>query len=365
MGRIATKDSINSRLTEAESPYKMVGEYKGNSTPTEFVCKHHPKQYAPWIVRPDNVISGNSRCPKCGTNAVVTNEYIDNWLCENSPNVIRQSEYVSAKRKMLFFCLKHSEQFTRSWDTVKRTSGCLSCARESYTAAKMLTNKIFDSYIADNSVPVKRLGDYLGSSKNILVECTNAGCGNVWESTFDTIRASNKGCPRCAGKEKWNNCTVDDFIESLGLGYVRESDYTNYDKHMTISCPKHGCWNITLNNLKRGRRCPGCARNGFDPKKASYLYYAKLGEIYKVGITRNKPQLRVSTEHDQAVVLKQVRFSSGFEARLCEQFILQKFKGYLVDGRPFGVTSGWTETFSVDVIGDTFESVILEFLETL
>lgn len=104
--------------------------------------------------------------------------------------------------------------------------------------------------------------EYQSGFVNLHTKCKHKclECNHIWDVVPNSIMAGH-GCPRCVGNEKWDTKRYNDYlsefddIQCLG-NYVNS---TTKIKHKCLKC-EH-IWYITPANVKRGRRCPICARN--------------------------------------------------------------------------------------------------------
>lgn len=98
--------------------------------------------------------------------------------------------------------------------------------------------------------------EYNTSRKRVTITCKEHGDWHVLPSSH----LQGIGCPRCGGTGKY---TTSEFIQkSLKVHNSRysyeEVNYINSTTKVTITCPEHGDWRISPNNLITGKGCPRC-----------------------------------------------------------------------------------------------------------
>ena len=90
---------------------------------------------------------------------------------------------------------------------------------------------------------------------------------------------------------------------------------------------KHKCkeghiWAVAPNNILKGQGCPSCAKFGFDYNKAAILYYIKVGDYYKVGVTNRSIEERFHKEKQPIEILGFCNFEKGSDAKQLETLLL-------------------------------------------
>ena len=131
--------------------------------------------------------------------------------------------------------------------------------------------------------------------------------------------------------------------------------YVNSYTKISHSCAAGHQWLVEPHSILRGKGCPVCAINGFNPNKPAILYYIKLSDgvstYYKIGITNNTLKDRFPLTSDREKIKKillQKQYKIGQDAKDEELKILRKFK----NDRSYCdfITSGNTEVFERDVL---------------
>jgi len=130
----------------------------------------------------------------------------------------------------------------------------------------------------------------------------------------------------------------EDFnkIHNKKYNYI-ESIYNGNKNKIKINCPIHGEFEIIANKHTSGKRgCPKCGnlRKGSElferyKNRSALLYYIKIEDVYKIGITVGSVHSRFSTELNKGInidIIDTVTFDDGIEAYNKEQEILRLFQ---------------------------------------
>jgi hypothetical protein len=137
--------------------------------------------------------------------------------------------------------------------------------------------------------------------------------------------------------------------------------YKNQKSRLEIICPIHGSFTRSVHNHLRGSYCSECYENiqvgQYSDKlfeenselanESAYLYYLKIGSLYKIGITRvtiKKRIAKIKCESQKEVEILDYKKMTLAEAYRIEQEILEKYK----DSRAYRNWS--TELFYKDVL---------------
>ena len=147
--------------------------------------------------------------------------------------------------------------------------------------------------------------------------------------------------------------TIQEFKNIHGDKY----DYSLYHEFYNgafikskIICKTHGVFMQEPSAHKSGAGCPQCyyeKTNYIKYKdKKTTLYYIKIGEFFKIGLTQRDVYARFSDEIKSGVVieiLKTIEFKDGWEAYLMEQQILEKTKNTQINKVESPIKGGWSE----------------------
>jgi len=186
-----------------------------------------------------------------------------------------------------------------------------------------------------------------------------------------------RGCPDC-GKI----LQAKTKIEKASKKFVAEADNLHngiYDYSLVeykkatlpvkLICKKHGIFEISPNkhlDKKHKRGCQQCGWERCEPihnvetyrNKRTILYYIKVDDIYKIGITMRKNTLsRYSIkERNKITVLNEWVYEDGSEAYKLEKNIIKSNISNKYSGIKL-LDSGNTELFHTDIITSVLEIV--------
>lgn len=168
-------------------------------------------------------------------------------------------------------------------------------------------------------------------------------------------------CKECSIeiKGKAQKDTLETFIEKAikvhGTKYdYKETVYIESKSKVNIFCNFHKINFLQIPNCHlMGQGCPKCGEITRWKKfhnKPTTLYYFKIKDVWKVGITTTKLKDRYRVDYNAIEDLITWEFSNGKDAYTKEQEILLKYAEYKYTGEsPFKGKTGITECFSEDV----------------
>lgn len=316
--------------------------------------------------------------------------------------------YVSAKADSTIICHKHGEfhqnadRHTRP-ETNHACPGCWAearseqrkgkptpCKREAIPADEFVRRaraQYGDKYQYDMS---RYRGVNLGS---IVVQCPLHGAFEV-SPPRNHIQSNNKtGCYECgmttknASKTKSYQEFVSEAttIHKARYRYPATQPFTTRRSFVTIVCPQHGEYRMRAQKHLCGQRCLACgyedlveagrlpggytselmATNADLAASPAYLYYMKVGLLYKIGVTINPTRrytsLRARAAKFSRGTVEWVGLWSGSLGAVfaAEQELLKTFSRF----RSF--TKFSTELFRTDILGDPAAQRVLRNLTHL
>ena len=201
---------------------------------------------------------------------------------------------------------------------------------------KKKTNSEYDLQLFERELDLERLEDYITARTPILHRCIE---DHTWKVAPDAILSKGRGCPICAGNIRKTTLQYNEELIAKKLNYTAIGPYINWRSSISHRC--NTCeyiWNAIPNNILSGQGCPSCAKYGFDPDSPAILYYIKIGEYYKVGITKRNIKARFSKDPSKPIiVIRFIWFEKGKYARELEQELLSinnriTVPNYLVSG---------------------------------
>ena len=222
------------------------------------------------------------------------------------------------------------------------------------------------------------------STKRCIIAFKCQLCDSQHNCSFDTLRLRkfktycNKCSSKCAGKTK--TASIEDVIVECQVkfnkyySYKVDKTYINKKSIITIICPLHGEFQKSVQKHLAGQACFRCRidklvsegrlKGGYtdkyftdNPDKCSteaVLYYVKIGEMYKIGITTN---LYNRLKSLKSLFKLEVSLIDTFEGTLQQVYnIEQSILNANNDSRIY--TKKSTELFKYDVLNSSLKNVL-------
>ena len=178
--------------------------------------------------------------------------------------------YTKSTDKVEIICSKHGS----FWQTPHKHNqgcGCQKCAID--TIKSKATNSI-DKFLAK----AKDIhGDkydygkviYVAAKKNVTITCPVHG---DFEQTPDS-HTRGCGCVKCSNKATADRMvgnrqvSIQEFIRRAGILHSSKYDYSEVEfkkthEKVSIKCPEHGVFKLTVNKHLLGKECPKCTMHG-------------------------------------------------------------------------------------------------------
>jgi len=236
------------------------------------------------------------------------------------------------------FC---AEQLNRTINSIVKKARRLNLSVINPISAKKLSNSDYQQLLFEKEIDFINLEDYIDSKTPILHECI---AGHIWKVIPNSI-LYGQGCPECAGNKKKDTKSY----QAQTLYQVLEP-YINSVTPISHKCDKDHIWKASPNNILRGRGCPSCSKSGFDPLLPAKLYYIKIGDYYKLGITNRSIRERFYGDNKPIEILLERNFLIGKDAYIKEQELLAQYKDYRITVPGYLRSKGNTELFGVDLL---------------
>ena len=189
-----------------------------------------------------------------------------------------------------------------------------------------------DKYLFDESI-------YINSKTKIKVICKKHG--EFYPTVTNLL--NKHGCKKCGTERQSLSASFStlDFIKKAKKVHGNKYDYSisrykGNDTKIEIICKKHGVFTQTPHVHNSGSGCNicgsetrGASRRLFVGKK-TILYYIKIQNLFKIGITRTSIKQRMYGEKYE--LIDSWIFNNGEEAFDIEKKILEKTKESTYDG---------------------------------
>lgn len=242
------------------NPYiKVIGEYKGATTPIKHYCLTHNIY---WDVEPTSILQG-SGCPQCGKEKISNklrkpiNIYIEE-LKQINPNVTLEDTYINTITPVLHKCHIHNIFWKVSPNSVLRGQGCKQCGVEKFSISNTKTDADYIDELKINNPTIISLESYIGCATPILHKCLI--CNYEWRACpKDTLRGH--GCLRCAGNIKKTNDQYLKELDMVNSNIVPEENYINAKTPILHRCLiDNYTWKATPSDILHGKGCIYCGR---------------------------------------------------------------------------------------------------------
>ena len=292
-------------------------------------------------------------------------------------------EYVNAKTKSTVTCKDHGDFEQNPDKHLNSTYACPDClflhrSEQRKGRVSKGTPMSPETYISRLNLPDHfelDMSGYLGFTKGtVVLTCPVHGKTSYHPQA---LMANKSKCAKCghASMAKAMTKTYTDFIsearELYGDFYeYPDQPFQNRRGKVRIICPEHGeflktpqkhlsgqeCSPCTLlRNISEGKYPGGYSRKVFtqNPELATaeaLVYYLRVGDLYKIGITAKPINQRVKTiKHESKL---DVSVMSTYSCPLLEAYEIEQ--KILEDHSEHRVYRPWsTELFSVDILSET------------
>lgn len=319
--------------------YSMVS-YINNYTNIDIICHEH----GVFKQRPSVHLRGHG-CPECsGKLRYNVDSFVEKSLIKHGDLYDYSGvEYVNLQTPVNIRCKIHGV-FNKTPINHLTGSGCPLCS----TTTNHLNFIDKSKKIYNNKYDYSRVV-YESSTKKVIIVCPIHGDFKQTPSRH----ISGAGCQLCSIEKKSSNSI--EFIEKAVRIHkdtydYKNVNYTNSKEKIDILCHKHGSYFQTPTAHLSGQGCPSCAneKSMYDKykNKTTILYYIKIGDFYKVGLTQTSVNKRFIKDIKRGINIQLLSYSifdDGYEALLIEQRILDETLHLSVTKQESPIPIGWTE----------------------
>ena len=242
------------------------------------------------------------------------------------------------------FCAKNLNRTVASIVSKSKREGL---KVESPKKATLLSHEEYENKLFEKELDFLPLEQYINTNTPILHECIN---GHAWKVVPRSI-LSGQGCPKCNGGVRMSN---EEYINKSPFKVMEP--YVNSHTPILHECTYGHKWKASPNNILRGRRCPFCSKSGFKLDKPAILYYIKIGEYYKIGVTNRSVKQRFEDDSSskKITILDERTFNTGEEALNMEKLLFAQFKEYRIIVPGYLRSKGNTELFATNILPTGF-----------
>lgn len=182
---------------------------------------------------------------------------------------------------------------------------------------------------------------------------------------WEADKPSQIHCPHCSGKAKKTIEELSKKFSDIGYTLIAD-DYISRDQKLGFICEYGHKHAMSWTDFQRGIRCTQCASYGFNLSIPAFCYYIEIPSIkfnksfYKIGITNNRVQKRLSNLRVNYKIISVKSFDIGSDAYEYEQSIVSQFRCHIVPtemAKAILPISGYTELFDSDVLSENMISI--------
>ena len=266
------------------------------------------------------------------------------------------SEYVDQSSPTLFRCRCGHE-----WNSIpirlQVGGGCPRCAGKAPITKDIINHRL-------ESKKITIIGDYVDTKTKTEFECE---LGHVWTAKPNTVLTIS-GCPECALLKKRGDCysreSFNEIMVANKTGITMIGEYHGNKTKTMMRCRCGNEWEAAPGRVVSGSGCPKCTNYGFKIDQPAWTYVFTRDNYLKFGITNNlESRLGSHSFHGEFVLVNNVYYQCGKDAKQWESFIKKKFGGRFAtkDQCP----DGYTETLSVDKLTEVVNTMtkIIDFSE--
>lgn len=324
---------------------------KNATTKIEVICLIHGSFH----ITPDSHKRG-SGCSLCAkeTHSIKITKTTQEFVMQanhkhNNLYDYSSTNYVGAHQKVEIICKIHGT-FKQTPDSHLHGCGCPECSISTPNTPESFiesANKIHNNKYDYSNVNITSLSNKVG------IICPEHG---LFYQNIREHAILGQGCPKCARNFKLNTSM---FIEKSNKihnsKYIYDKvEYKRWDVKVDIICTLHGIFKQTPNSHLHGCGCPSCGvitsskitnYNRYKNKMTT-LYYIKINNMYKIGLTRTSVESRFKVEIQNGVnikILKTIEFEDGWKAYIIEQAVLAEATYGKISKDSSPITAGWTE----------------------
>lgn len=197
------------------------------------------------------------------------------------------------------------------------------------------------------------VGEWVGCDTKIQFTCSEHG---IWNScSIDNFVNKKTNCPYCSGNgykldiEEEVSIIKEVLSSEPKYSFVDILEVHGKDSKLILKCNEHGVWNTcTINNFKKGNRCPECGIKNLNTTVLGddlYFYVLIWEDIIKYGVSSNIERrindIKYKTKMDFVLVESFKVQSNDIEKHLKEM----DFHSYTTK---FEFGNGYTETVCID-----------------
>ena len=363
----------NEALQKIHQHYNII-EYNGSSNHSVIHCNKHNIQFEATIssiMKPK--IDGHitSHCPSCVI-AIKTSKYIT-LIADKNPTIKLVGQLSDNKHTpQLHKCIICDHHWLVSPGSVQKGKyGCPECNKQ----RRSKSSEQYQQELIGYGININVIGEYIQSHTPLQHECPKCKSIDWYPSPNSILTKASTQCLDCSGSRKKTIQQYQSMLQANNVAIKIIGDKFNgmskSVQHECPSCKSTDWYPIPSDVLNcKSTQCRNCA-NGANSytrykSKRTKLYYIKVDDMYKIGLTQTEVNKRYYKEINNGINIQPIRewvFTDGYEAYKLEQKVLRLFNHLQYTGKKVLINGGNTELFSSDILEEIESLIELTLLE--
>jgi Zn finger protein HypA/HybF involved in hydrogenase expression len=194
MGKKLTQEIVVYRLSQINANITILGEYTGSDNPLLCKCKKCEHLWSPnW-----RHLSMGRGCPKCATNAKLTQEFITDQINKINPTIIVTGKYTGSADLLGCECKVCNHQWDGKWKHLSQGHGCPLCGGSLKWTLESIKEELIKNFpdicISDDQI-------YKNANDSVSWYCK--ACDRNWSQRWSELKAvkNRNGCAECNPKK--------------------------------------------------------------------------------------------------------------------------------------------------------------------
>jgi len=267
--------------------------------------------------------------------------------------------YKGARGTIIITCPVH-EDFEQSSQSHLSGNGCPKCSVERHIKARRTSQKEFiekATKVHKNFYTYTHT-EYINSKHKIIITCPIHGDF----TQRPDIHIKGAKCLLCSNQKRASQdiCKAkESFIEKCKNihGEIYKYSKVSYNGSRTpvkVICKEHGTFTIAPSSHLQGSGCPVCGEIRriqallTDENTLFRLYYVKVNNVWKIGVTSKPIHIRLSVENLQNVLYSSKPISLDRAVKI-EQYIIKRYSKF-ASNEIVMLGGGSNECFDRDIL---------------
>lgn len=176
-----------------------------------------------------------------------TQEHVANYFKEQGYTLLSEYERITSKLRVRN---KYGDEYLVNFSDFRK-------GKRPERRNFKLTQEEVAQYFIEHGYTL--LSEYKNSGEKIKIRNAEGCLFDVRWSDFKRGKRPDRDVRGIASKRRVPIAKVNSIFSEAG--YVLIGEYTSSNNKVKVLCPNNHVWNVSLNNFRRGRRCPECNSN--------------------------------------------------------------------------------------------------------